>query len=67
MTNSVPRLFIYTLPGVLIQQSSAVVIKESFNPENSLTTVKLTGGKHFLQEDIPNELGDTILQWYDTL
>jgi len=67
MTNPVPRLFIYALPGVLIQESSVAVINESFNPANTLSTVMLAEGKHFLQEDIPNELGDAIHQWYDNL
>jgi len=64
MNNSVPRLFLYALPGVLIQENSVPVIKEFFNPEGALTTVELSGGKHFLQEDIPIELGFEIHKWY---
>ncbi|MFV2055718.1 MAG: alpha/beta fold hydrolase [Thiohalomonadales bacterium] len=67
MQNPLPRLFIYALPGVLIQENSVGVIEESFNPENSLTITKLSGGKHFLQEDIPEELGDAIQQWYENI
>jgi len=67
MTNSVPRLFMHASPGVLIPESSVAIIEQIFNPEGSLTSHMLSEGKHFLQEDIPIELGLTISQWYNNL
>jgi haloalkane dehalogenase len=57
-----PKLLIRADPGVLITDASLETCRQWPNQ-----TETVVAGKHFLQEDSPNEIGASIATWYQRL
>lgn len=60
-TSNVPKLLLYANPGVFITSKTVTDLKSEF-PD--LTTTFIGNGKHYIQEDQPNNIGEAIEQWY---
>jgi len=67
MTNPVPKLYLFAEPGMLNTLETSHFVMENFNTDNSLSSINLGLGYHFLQEDYPEEVGQAIAQWYQLL
>jgi haloalkane dehalogenase len=57
-TNDIPKLFIIGDPGVILT-GSLVEFCRTWPHQEEVTV----GGKHFLQEDSPHEIGEAIARW----
>ena len=55
------KLLIYANPGVQIQEKQAEQYKTEFA---NLTPAFVGRGKHYIQEDQPDNIGEAIEQWY---
>jgi len=55
-----PKLFLKFSPGVLINKDMAAWIEKSLP---NITTVDCGAGKHFVQEDDPDLIGQEIVAW----
>src|SRR5262245_25015933 len=62
-TSSVPKLFVKGEPGGLLAQGANLDFASGL-PEQTEITV---AGVHYLQEDSPDEIGQAIADWMDTL
>lgn len=60
-TTKIPKLLVYANPGVQIQQRQVEQFKVEFA---NLTTGFVGKGKHYIQEDQPDNIGEAIEQWY---
>mmetsp|Transcript_30862 Transcript_30862/g.77133 ORF Transcript_30862/g.77133 Transcript_30862/m.77133 type:complete len:194 (+) Transcript_30862:616-1197(+) len=58
-----PKLFLKFSPGVLINKDMAAWIEKSLP---NITTVDCGAGKHFVQEDAPDLIGQKIVAWMST-
>ena len=63
MTNDVPKLFFHADPGVLTPAPVADFVKSNLNTGDSLTSVELGLGYHYLQEDHGVRIGQEIARW----
>ncbi|MFC0264390.1 haloalkane dehalogenase [Fontibacter flavus] len=59
--SSIPKLLLYANPGVQIQSKEIDLYKSVFK---NLTTAFIGNGKHYIQEDQPDKIGEAIEQWY---
>lgn len=59
--SELPKLCIYSHPGVLIQKSDVEYIRNHFK---NTTVVDVGEGLHFIQEDNPQKIGEAIAKWY---
>lgn len=57
----IPKLLLYANPGVQIKKEE-VELYESKLPK--LTTRYIGAGKHFIQEDQPENIGNEIREWF---
>lgn len=55
------KLLIYAKPGIQIQERQVEQYKREFS---NLTTAFIGKGKHYIQEDQPDNIGEAIEQWY---
>lgn len=60
-SSTIPKLLLYAKPGVQIQQKQLEIYKNSFP---KLTTSYIGKGKHYIQEDQPENIGEAIKQWF---
>jgi haloalkane dehalogenase len=58
--SNIPKLLLYAKPGALIKSSDIVSLESELN---NLTTVYIGKGKHYIQEDQPQNIGEAIEQW----
>ena len=59
-----PKLFFYADPGGIITVDQAAGIEEAFK---NLRSVALGTGFHYVQEDNPHLIGETLAEWYQEL
>ncbi len=62
-TTEVPKLFFQASPGVISSPELVDFITDNFDTGDSLTTVDLGLGYHYLQEDHGVRLGQEIARW----
>mmetsp|Transcript_27550 Transcript_27550/g.63402 ORF Transcript_27550/g.63402 Transcript_27550/m.63402 type:complete len:134 (+) Transcript_27550:523-924(+) len=55
-----PTLFLKCSPGMIINDAISKYIETNLK---NLTTVDLGEGRHFVQEDKPDEIGEAIVAW----
>lgn len=55
-----PKLLLYAKPGVIIQKKQVEKIQSEMK---NLEAVYVGKGKHYIQEDVPHEIGAAIKQW----
>lgn len=58
----VPKLFLKFTPGVAINAKKAAWVEANF--KYNLTVRDMGPGRHFVQEDCPDEIGQAIVEWY---
>jgi haloalkane dehalogenase len=58
---TIPKLLLYAKPGVQIQTREVELYKSVFK---NLKTSFIGKGKHYIQEDQPNNIGKAIEKWY---
>lgn len=58
---NIPKICFYVDPGVLIPIEEIPWIEKNFP---NITMVPLGKGTHFIQEDYPHEIGETLHTWY---
>lgn len=63
-TSDVEKLFLHVDPGVLTTEPTVAFVEENFNANNSLKSVDLGEGFHFIQEDQPARIGQEIAEWF---
>jgi haloalkane dehalogenase len=61
--SNVPKLFIKIEPGVLVAGGANLDTVRSWPAQTEVTV----SGIHFLQEDSPDEIGQAIAGWMETL
>lgn len=57
----IPKLLLYAKPGVQIKNKEVELYKSKFP---NLTTRFIGAGKHFIQEDQPENIGKEIRKWF---
>jgi haloalkane dehalogenase len=60
----VPKLMLHASPGVLITETDAEWVKDNVR---NVEIVNVGEGYHFIQEDLPHEIGEEISKWYLSL
>jgi len=60
-TTTIPKLLIYAKPGVQITSKEVTKYKKEFA---NITATNVGYGKHYIQEDQPDNIGEAIEQWY---
>lgn len=60
----IPKLCFFVTPGVAIKEKDVKVIKETFK---NTEMIHLGKGLHFIQEDYPHEIGETLSEWYNPI
>lgn len=60
-SSEIPKLCFYVTPGVAIKEKDMKKIKETFK---NTEIVYLGEGLHFIQEDYPHEIGESLSKWY---
>lgn len=60
-TTPIPKLLLYAKPGVQITNREVQIYEEQFK---NLTSVFIGKGKHYIQEDQPENIGEAIENWY---
>ena len=63
-TVHIPKLFLYAKPGVIFDSKNAAEIRERVT---NLDAVFVGKGKHYLQEDEPDAIGQAISSWIGQL
>src|SRR5262249_58219658 len=61
-TSSVPKLFVKAEPGLLVSGGANLDFARSLPAQTEVTVA----GRHFLQEDSPDEIGRAIAGWMGT-
>ena len=59
--STIPKLLLYAKPGVQIQKKQLEFYKNNLQ---KLTTTYIGRGKHYIQEDQPQNIGEAIEQWF---
>ncbi len=59
--SDIPKLLLWAKPGGIINEKEVAQIKQDFK---NLQDVYLGKGKHYLQEDLPDEIGKEVVNWY---
>lgn len=62
--SNIPKLLLWAKPGAIIKEKDVIQIKREFK---FLQDVYLGKGKHYLQEDHPDEIGKAVVDWYQGL
>ena len=62
-TSNVPKLFVKAEPGLLVASGSNLDFARGLPAQAEVTVA----GLHFLQEDSPDEIGQAIAEWMETL
>jgi haloalkane dehalogenase len=62
--SDIPKLLLWAKPGAIIKEKHVDKIKQEFK---NLQDIYLGKGKHYLQEDHPDEIGKAIVDWYRSL
>ncbi len=57
---SLPKLLLTATPGALVTQDDVVWLEENLN---ELTVVNAGPGRHYIQEDNPHVIGETLAAW----
>ena len=57
----IPKLLLYAKPGVQITSKEIEKYRTEFT---NLSTAYIGSGKHYIQEDQPDNIGEAIEQWY---
>ncbi len=60
----IPKLLLYVSPGAIV---TADVVEWSVANMKNLEVVDLGEGRHFVQEDHPDEIGEAISDWYGNI
>lgn len=60
LASTIPKLFFYATPGLAISQKSHEIIVQS---SQNLTSINLGKGIHFLPEDYPREMANSLNTW----
>ncbi len=60
-TSKLPKLMFHVRPGMIIKKKEAERI---INTWKNLDSIYLGKGKHFIQEQYPNEISAGIIDWY---
>lgn len=63
-TTEIPKLLIWSKPGVIIQEDSIELIKKDLP---NIKAVYVGHGKHYLQEDNPDRIGAELFTWIEGL
>jgi haloalkane dehalogenase len=61
--SNIPKLFLKAEPGGILAQSAELDLARSFSAQTEVTIA----GRHFVQEDSPDEIGLAIAGWMGTL
>lgn len=64
MVSDVPKLLLWIKPGVLIKPDH---VQEMKNDYKNIKTEYVGKSSHYLQEDLPNEIGQSIVNWNQTI
>ena len=59
-----PKLFFHAQPGGIITEDMVPTLQESFK---NMRSVDIGEGVHYVQEDHPHLIGETIADWYQGL
>ena len=62
-TSDMPKLFVKAEPGLLISGGANLDFARSLPAQTEMTVA----GLHYVQEDSPNEIGQSIANWMETL
>jgi haloalkane dehalogenase len=60
----IPKLLLHANPGGLISEKTVGWLKDHFP---NLTAVEIGEGLHYVQEDHPHEIGESVASWYKGL
>ena len=63
-TVTIPKLFLYAKPGMIFQADNVAEIQEQVS---NLDAVFIGKGKHYIQEDQPDAIGQAIKSWIGVL
>ncbi|MFQ5651259.1 MAG: haloalkane dehalogenase [bacterium] len=58
--SEVPKLLLWAKPGAILKERDVAGIESQFK---NLKTVFVGKGKHYLQEDCPDEIGRAVAEW----
>ena len=61
---TLPKLLLYAKPGIIIRKEQVETIKSEMK---NLDAVYVGKGKHYIQEDLPHEIGRAIKTWVSSL
>ncbi len=59
--SDIPKLLLWAKPGAILKEKQVEQVKRDFK---NLKDVYVGKGKHYLQEDQPDEIGKAIVEWY---
>ncbi|MEM7352680.1 MAG: haloalkane dehalogenase [Acidobacteriota bacterium] len=62
LASPIPKLSFFATPGILIQATRDLPLIESFP---NITVVPFGAGIHYLQEDDPQRIGSSVVEWLD--
>lgn len=57
---NIPKLLLYAKPGMIIKKKDVEKIQNEFK---NIEAIYIGKGKHYLQEDHPHEIGNSIKDW----
>ena len=63
-TTDVPFHLLWATPGSLIRKEYIPLMRKEFP---KMTDKCVGKSKHYLQEDVPNEIGEAIVEWFDDI
>ncbi len=63
-TAAIPKLFLYAKPGMILKAADVAEIQEQVS---NLEAVFIGKGKHYIQEDEPDAIGQAIKSWIGVL
>lgn len=61
--SELPKLLLWAKPGAIIKEKDIPRLESEIR---NLTSVFVGKGKHYLQEDCPQQIGEAIVDWYQT-
>lgn len=63
-TTKVPFHILWAKPGSLFRKEYIPIMRKEFP---NMTDKCVGKSKHYLQEDVPNEIGEAIVEWYEKI
>ena len=63
-SSEIPKLLFYVTPGVLVTKETVSYLQDNVK---NLETIKLGPAGHFLQEAYPDEIGQGLVNWLDSI